>query len=83
VITLSLCNLDPNRSIELKGEARGTEIREITGRVLTADAINAHNTFEEPERVVPTQFDEHRLEQGGLTVKLPPKSVVVLRMRAS
>ncbi len=83
VITLSLCNLDPNRSIELKGEARGTEIREITGRVLTAGAIDAHNTFEDPERVAPTQFDEHRLEQGGLTVKLPPKSVVVLRMRAS
>ena len=46
--------------------------------VLTAQAMAAHNTFDEPELVVPTGFDGAASVEGGLQISLPPKSVVVL-----
>jgi len=45
----------------------------FTGRILTADAMDAHNTFEAPETVTPSPFEV----EGGVA-NLPPHSVVVL-----
>jgi alpha-N-arabinofuranosidase len=52
----------------------------VTGRILTAPAMNAHNTFDAPETVKPSAFDGAKLEGGKLTVVLPAKSVVVLEL---
>jgi len=40
--------------------------------------MTAHNTFDEPNRVRPARFDGATLRPGGMTVRLPAKSVVVL-----
>jgi alpha-L-arabinofuranosidase len=53
----------------------------VTGRVLTAAAMNAHNTFERPTAVQPVEFRGARLSGTTLTVELPAKSVVVLELR--
>ncbi len=50
-------------------------------RVLTAQAMNATNTFERPELVRPAPFDAFRTQAGTTTLTLPPKSVVVLELR--
>jgi alpha-L-arabinofuranosidase len=50
--------------------------------VLTAPAMQAHNTFEAPETVKPAPFDGATLATAGtLTVSLPAKSVVVLELK--
>ena len=38
-------------------ELRGMKPTSVTGRVLTAGAINTYNTFEHPESVKPVTFD--------------------------
>jgi alpha-N-arabinofuranosidase len=80
-IHLSLANLDPNAPRTLTVTLSGSEAREVQGRVLTASAMNAHNTFEDPEAVHLMPFDGALWEGDRLTVELPPKSVVVLELR--
>ena len=79
-IHVTFCNLDPNNSNSIGADLRGTRISRITGRVLTAGAINAHNTFENPEMVRPAEFQGARLTGNGFDVTLPSKSVVVLEL---
>ena len=77
-IHLTLCNLNPTKSAELVCELQGTRPSSVTGRVLTADTLNAHNTFDKPEAVRPDAFDKFDFEDNILTATLPPKSVVLL-----
>ena len=57
---------------------RGAQVRELEGLLLTAGAMAAHNTFDAPERVAPVAFAGARVRQDGLSLTLPPMSVVAL-----
>jgi len=78
---VTLANLDPNVPRTLSVTFTGTDVADVRGRILTADAMNAHNTFENPDTVRPAPFDGARLEGERLGVTMPPKSVVVLELR--
>jgi alpha-N-arabinofuranosidase len=77
-IHVTLCNLNPNSVAELTCEVSGAKMQKISGRVLTADDMRAHNTFDQPEQVKPASFTDTKLTDGGFTAKLPAKSVLVL-----
>jgi alpha-N-arabinofuranosidase len=79
-IHITLCNLNPNKPAELVCELQGAKPSKITGRVLTADAMNARNTFDNPEAVKPTAFDKFDFEGNTLSATLPSKSVVLLEI---
>jgi alpha-N-arabinofuranosidase len=81
IIHLSLANVDPDRDIVLCCQIRGMPVTQVSGRILTADAIDAHNTFEETDKVQPLGFEGARPAEGGLEIALPARSVVVLAMR--
>jgi len=80
-IHVTLANLDPNRPRTIRAELRGAQPAGVTGRVLTATAMNAHNTFEHPAAVQPAPFRGARLTGAVLTVELPSKSVVALELK--
>jgi alpha-N-arabinofuranosidase len=80
-IHLSICNLNPKNSAELACKLQGIEAKKISGRVLTADAMTAHNTFDNPQAVKPTAFDDFSLRDDILTVTLPSKSVTTLEIQ--
>ena len=52
----------------------------VSGRVLTADDMTAHNTFDKPEPIKPVAFNNFSLSDDMLKVELPAKSVVVLEI---
>ncbi|MHC4640240.1 MAG: alpha-N-arabinofuranosidase [Planctomycetota bacterium] len=79
-IHISLCNLDPKNSAELTCKLPGTEGKNASGSVLTADDITAHNTFDEPEVVTTAVFSDFKLKDNIVTTTLPSKSVVVLEI---
>ncbi|HZL45932.1 MAG TPA: alpha-L-arabinofuranosidase C-terminal domain-containing protein, partial [Opitutaceae bacterium] len=56
----------------------GVAATAVAGRILTADAMTARNTFEAPHTVHPERFTGATLVGGKLQVALPAKSVVVL-----
>jgi len=80
-IHVSLCNLNPKDSAGLACMIEGIQPRNVSGRVLTADSMNAHNTFDNPHTVKPVAFKDFRMEDDVLTVRLPAKSVAVLEIK--
>jgi alpha-N-arabinofuranosidase len=77
-IHVTLCNLNPNDTAEVTCELSGAKAQKLAGRVLTAPAINSHNTFDNPEVVKPAAFNDFKTTDNGFTVTLPAKSVMVL-----
>jgi len=65
----------------VSGEITGAHVSRVSGRVLTAAAMNAHNTFDHPAAVQPAPFTGARLSGAKITVDLPPKSVVLLELQ--
>jgi alpha-N-arabinofuranosidase len=57
---------------------RGFDGKEVSGRVLCAGAMNAHNTFAQPEAVKPQPFGGARLADGGVELVMPKMAVVAL-----
>jgi alpha-N-arabinofuranosidase len=80
-VHLTVSNLTVDREIDLSCTLRGVEASGVDGRILTADRMNAINTFDAPEVVSPVAFAGASLgEDGKLSMKLPAKSVVVLEL---
>ena len=77
-IHVSLCNLNPNAAVDVTCDLPGIKIQSVSGRILTAPQMQAHNTFEQPETVKPAEFAAFQKTDNGLTTTLPAKSVVVL-----
>ncbi|HXH08142.1 MAG TPA: alpha-N-arabinofuranosidase [Vicinamibacterales bacterium] len=75
-IQLGLVNVDPHRPASVAVEIAGVAAQTVKGRVLTAAAMDAHNTFEQPDAVRPAPFEARR-RGDRLELELPPKSVVV------
>ena len=80
VIQVTICNLDPNETKELICKLPGSEVNEVKGRVLTAKAMDAHNTFDAPDAIHPIGFDDFEIASGSLVASLPAKSVVLLTL---
>jgi alpha-N-arabinofuranosidase len=80
-VHISLANLNPNKEISISCPVIGYSFKNVTGEVLTAGEMSAHNTFEEPDLVKPVSFNGFKLKGNILTVTMPPKSVVVLELR--
>ena len=78
---LTVCNLDPRQPTVLTVEVTGKSVQSAEGRLLTADTIQAHNTFDQPDRVRPTTLTGIQSKPGGFQVTLPPRSVSVLTIR--
>ncbi|WP_226037735.1 alpha-N-arabinofuranosidase [Aquibacillus saliphilus] len=80
-INVSICNIDPNKDEEVQLDIEGVKSSStVTGRVLTSDKMNAHNTFEQPENIKPTEFKNFKVEENKIRFTIPAKSVLVLEI---
>jgi alpha-N-arabinofuranosidase len=79
-IWLALTNLDPNRGATVATEIQGVSAKQAIGEVLSADRMDAINTFEVPGTVAPRSISSHAVG-GKLTLRLPPKSVTVVSLQ--
>jgi len=79
-VHLSLTNMDPHQVRTVQASLRGGTFSSVSGRILTAEAMNAHNTFAEPHAVEPAPFEGAQLDDEQLTIVLPPMSIVVLEL---
>jgi alpha-N-arabinofuranosidase len=82
-IHLSLVNLDPHQDEPLEVKLRGVKVGGIKGQVLTADEMDAHNTFEQKNRVRPVTFTNFQSTEGGCSMVVPAKSIVVTEISVS
>lgn len=80
-VHIALVNVDPNHEVAVTAKLPGLTAGAVSGRVLTAPALSAHNTFDQPAVVKPAAFQGASLAAGLLKVALPAKSVVMLDLR--
>jgi alpha-N-arabinofuranosidase len=77
-IVVSLVDIDPHRAAHIAVSIAG--MHAVGGTILTADAMDAHNTFDRPDAVRPASFRGATLAGDILSVDLPAKSLVVLEL---
>jgi len=79
-IIVSLVNLQPNTATPVSITIAGAAPQRVRGEILTSSTMDARNTFANPDTVVPTSFDGATLAGTKLSLTLPAKSVVVVRL---
>ncbi len=77
---ISLVNIHPETEIDLSVSLEGVDGNRVKGRLLTSEEIQSHNTFENPEEVVPVEFSGAKINSGTLELTMPAHSVVVLEI---
>ncbi len=80
-IHVSLVNIDASNTHEVNLKMRGVGTLSGKATILTADEVQAHNDFDNPDRISPREFDGFKLKDGNLNVSIPPFSVVVLELK--
>jgi alpha-N-arabinofuranosidase len=79
-LILALVNLDPHNEVNVSTNVNGGSAKTASGRVLTAAAMDAHNTFDAPEAIKPVSYTA-TAQNGKLVLTLPAKSVVVVTIK--
>lgn len=79
-VHISLVNIHATESQEVQISVRGMDVNTISGRILTANKLQAHNTFDAPNTVQPSGFDGMKLDGEEISLSIPAFSVVVLAL---
>lgn len=75
-ITLSNADLDKEYEIDL--ELLGKKVTTIDAEILKSENYLSHNTYEETENVTVQKYKEVKKTANGISIKIPPCSVVAL-----
>jgi alpha-N-arabinofuranosidase len=82
VVHVSLCNLDSRTAaavtLDLSSQAT---ITGVSGRIVTADTMQAHNTFAQPQTVTATTLQTLSHNGQQVQVQLPPMAVAVVAVQ--
>ncbi len=81
VIHISLANIDATKSQDISLDINDAQYTTVTGRIITSKKLQDYNSFDEPGKIQPTAFNNAKISNTGLQVKLPPFSVVVLTLK--
>ncbi len=77
---ITMSNANPHKDVSVSVFVRGFDGKTVSGRLLAGDAMNAHNTFEQPNRVQPKAFNGAKRTADGLDITLPKMSVVAIEV---
>ena len=81
VIHISLANVDLEESQSITVNLGSIQPKSVSGRILTSARIDDYNTFDNPNKVAPTDFKDAKVSGNSLTVELPAKSIVTLTLK--
>ena len=76
---MTLCNLHATDAQPLTVNLGGA-FSSVTGRTLTADTLDTHNTAANPNAVTPKPLEGITLSEGTLTLEIPARSVTALTL---
>ena len=77
-VHISLVNVDAKNKNKIEIDVNDLGVKNFTGTVLTAAKLQDHNSFDTPNKIVPTVFKGFENKKGKLEITIPPFSVVVL-----
>ena len=77
-IYIAIANMDPQDGVDLAIDLGGLKAASVSGEILTAEKMDAHNVPGRPAAIAPTPYTGGRLGNGRLMLDIPAKSVVVV-----
>ena len=81
-VNVNLANADLDNSNKLVVNLNGIKGKIVNARILTSKDIKDHNTFDNPNKVVPVEFKEAKInKKGELVVEMPKMSIVTLQIK--
>lgn len=78
LVHISLVNIDSKNKNKIEIDVKELGVKNFTGTILTAAKLQDYNSFEVPNKIVPTVFKNLENKSGKLEITVPPFSVVVL-----
>jgi alpha-N-arabinofuranosidase len=81
VTHISLVNVNAKQAQAVSINVNGANYKSVTGRILTSDKLQNYNSFENPNKIVPTVYNGAQLNGSKLNLDIPPFSVVVLELK--
>jgi alpha-N-arabinofuranosidase len=79
-IRIAVANMDPQDRVNLQIDLGSLKAASVSGEILTADKMDAHNVPGEPVAVAPAAYAGGTLADGKLVLDIPAKSVVVVKL---
>ena len=70
--------MDPHKKADIELTFEGFKPAGASGRVLTAEKMNAHNIFDEPQAIGPVEFKDFKVKADKIELSMPAKSVVII-----
>jgi alpha-N-arabinofuranosidase len=80
-LAVALVNLNPNQPVAVSIAIPSVSLSQVNGTLLTAAAVDAHNTFENPDLVHAIAFNAATITGHSLSLSLPAKSIIVLNLQ--
>lgn len=77
-VNISLVNIDPEKEHEIELDLEELDLEKMKASILTSEDLRDHNTFDNPEKIVPLDFKDFEIKDGEIELTLPPFSVIVL-----
>ena len=74
-LTITLANLSLDEAYDIDAVLTEAEAKNICGEIVTG-AMDAHNTFDQPDTVRTEEFKGFEKTANGLKITIPAKSVV-------
>jgi alpha-N-arabinofuranosidase len=72
--------LNPNKTQRVGIQITGQDFTTANGEIVTAQNMNDYNDFGREEKVTLKPFEVKKPKDGKLSVELPSKSVVLIRL---
>jgi alpha-N-arabinofuranosidase len=77
-VHISLVNIDSKEQRTVEVNVADLDIKNLTAQILTSEKLQDHNSFNDPEKVVPGEFKDFKLRKGVLSIDIPAHSLIVL-----
>lgn len=81
VLSITLCNLNPNKSVSVDCSVTGQEFASASGQIVTGKNMSDYNDFGKAEAVTLKSFEVKKPKDGKMTIELPSKSVVLVQLK--
>lgn len=79
-LNLTIANIDLNNSQDITVSLPDSKSVKINGKILTADNIADHNTFDNPDLIQLKNYDGAKMSGNKLNLKIPAKSIIALEI---
>lgn len=77
-IHISIVNIDSKNKNKIEIDVNNLGVKNFTGTILTASKLQDFNSFDMPNKIVPTAFKGFENKKGKLEITIPPFSILVL-----